>query len=519
MKRRHFLQGVGGALMAIPFLPSLEGIASAQMCGAVPRCFFAIGTEHGGIWGANMYPAESVLTGSQTYAGRTVRFGDLPSNPGSDGVTVLSPMCRARGLTPGLVSKFNILRGLDIPYRISHHSGGYLGNFAGTVGQTLFGVDARAHQTATIDQVIAWSSSFYGPEDLDAKMTQRSFHVGNGAMSWNFASPSTRSGRVGTQPSHSRNQGLFDFLFDPGSAYNGIDAFIIDRVKGNYDRLKRNPRLSRGDLMRLEQHVERMFEIERKLRVVQSLSTMNLRPIEDSDDQYRNPSFGSDPTRNQAYCGLMNDVIVAAFAAGVSRVGTWHQSVKFADELINDWHGQVAHGGFGADVAQRWTLGWNQGTFEHVMVDLVAKMDQVTVFDGTTLLDNSLVMLVQEAGQLTHHTGVVSYPVVTAGSAGGYFRTGMYVDYSNKDVVFDDLQELSQGNAAIQRESPGLYYNQFLGSALQSMGLSPSEYENFADFFSEEPTKGFGIHAVDADRASDYLSAKAALGEPLGVLT
>ena len=130
MNRRQFLRGAGGAILAIPFLPSMasRAFAACDDPSAIPKCFFAIGTGHGGVWGTNMYPSDSVLTQTAQYIGHDVRYGPLPSGP------ALSPMCTAQALTPELIAKLNILRGVDIPWRISHHSGGYLGNFAQTVG-------------------------------------------------------------------------------------------------------------------------------------------------------------------------------------------------------------------------------------------------------------------------------------------------------------------------------------------------------------------------------------------------
>ena len=215
----------------------------------------------------------------------------------------------------------------------------------------------------------------------------------------------------------------------------------------------------------------------------------------------------------------MNEVIVAAFTAGISRVGTCFNTIHFADQLINDWHGQVAHASMGADAAQVWTLGFNQGTFEHIMVNLAQKMNDVPMSDGTTLLDNSLIMFTQEAGQTTHHTGTTSYPIITAGSAGGFFNTGLYVDFGNQNITYDDLAELNAENSAIQLEHPGLYYNQFLANVLRSMGVQSSEYGGFTDYTTGEPTGGYGLHHVDNHRAADYTLARAAMDELLPVIT
>ena len=187
------------------------------------------------------------------------------------------------------------------------------------------------------------------------------------------------------QPSKTHNQELYDYLFRPATAFNGINDSIVDGIRANFARLRRHPRLSRGDLSRLDQHVERMAEIERKLRVA---AVMEAPPAPARGDTERdltgNHTFSHNSTLQAQYCGLMNDMIVAAFSTGTSRVGTWGQGLHFTDDTIADWHGNVAHGGMGAQRSQGYTLGWQQGTFEHVMVDLAAKLDAVPTHDGGT---------------------------------------------------------------------------------------------------------------------------------------
>jgi hypothetical protein len=528
INRRMFIRGTGGALLAIPFLPSLTTRAFAQPAepGPVGRCFMAICTDHGDIWGANQYPQDAILTEQLAYAGRTVRYGSLPNVVDGQGNIAWSPAYTAAAgrLTPQLVSKFNILRGLDIPYRIGHHVGGHLGNFAATATGTTDGISNAKYATATVDQVMAYSPNFYLPADLDLRMTQRSFCIGSGRHSHNFSSPSTRTGAVVNQPAQTNNHALYDYLFQPGSSFNGINSSIVGRIRDNFARLRRHPRLSRGDQMRLDQHVERMAEIERKLRVIGQLEAPPPPPDANTDTQRNSHAYWHSPELNRIYCGLINDMIVVAFSSGTSRVGTWAQNDKFTSSQIADWHGNVAHSGMGAEVAQGHSLRWNQGTFEHVMVDLAAKLDDVITHDGQTLLDHSLITLTSEAGQYTHHTGCVNYPLVTAGRAGGFFNTGYFVDYTDKRIVYDDLDERIQGNGAYQAESPGLYYNQWLANAVQSMGLERPEYETFREFTAlgparSDPVLGYGFHFIDPHRAADYAGAKMVIGDRLPIIT
>ena len=546
MNRRMFLRGAGGAIMAIPFLPSLTSrtFAADPKPGPPGKCFFAVSTDHGEVWGKNMYPGEDLLTQKLNYAGRDVRYGNLPSAPDANGNVVFSPMCTASAqlMTPGLAQKFNILRGVDMPYRFGHNTG-HLGNFAATTGNVVAGISAISYAAPSIDQVMAYSPSFYTQDALNAQMTQRSFCVLSGRLSYNFTSPDVQKGNLITQLAHRDNQELFDYLFKPATAFHGVDTAIIDRVKQSYDLLKKDPRLSKGDLLRLNQHVEQMFEVERKLKVSALIQVPDIpnhvcglegpgslgADCQGKTSKHWN-HHGGDTMRlsanmNADYCDLMADIIALSFSAGVSRVATWHQAeLKFADTLIGDWHGQVAHSGFGGSVAQNWALGYNQGTFEHILVRLAAKLDAIQMGDGSTLLDNSLLMQTSESGQITHHTGCVHYPVVTAGGAGGYFKTGMFVDFSDKTQVYTDFDKILAQKPGLIPESPGLYYNQFLANALMSMGVPSEEWENFTEFTADgpqksTPTKGYGFHYVDAHRAADYEKAKLVMGDKLPVIT
>ena len=156
----------------------------------------ALCADHGGVWGANQYPTDAILTDTVRYAGRDVRYGLLPTQPDANGRLAWSPVCAApaQRLTPELTRKFNVLRGLDIPYRISHHAGGHLGNFSD--GYVPAGVNRTAYHTATIDQIMAFSDNFYTDADRQSRLTQRSFNLVSGHYSQNFNSPSTRSGGV-----------------------------------------------------------------------------------------------------------------------------------------------------------------------------------------------------------------------------------------------------------------------------------------------------------------------------------
>ena len=78
------------------------------------KCFVHFRTPHGGVASANMWPADAALTDKAQYL-HEIRRGALTATArGAD--AVLSPVLTARAslLTPSLLAKMNLLRGLDV---------------------------------------------------------------------------------------------------------------------------------------------------------------------------------------------------------------------------------------------------------------------------------------------------------------------------------------------------------------------------------------------------------------------
>jgi hypothetical protein len=358
-------------------------------------------------------------------------------------------------------------------------------------------------------------------------MTQRSMCINSGSLSWNYASPTSKQGQMVLQPAQTSNISLYKYLFEPGTVYKGIDGSIVDGIKGSYELLKKHPRLSKGDLVRLNGHIERMSEVERLVGLAKKFQgddSLPSPPGEDTLSVIATPGYGTNPALQAAASELMIDMIVLAFSTGTSRIGTWPNRTRFLNEPVSDWHGMVAHASLGVPKAQELAVAYNQGTFEHIMVKLAAKMDAVTMADGTTLLDNSLLMLTNEHGQVTHQSGP-QYPVVTAGGAGGYFKTGQFVDFS------DQTNKLANPSAntlllkpGMIPEYAGLYYHQFLANALMAMGVPAEEWEHFTEITEDGPeksakTKGYGYHRVLEPWAKHYDKAKPYMSDKLPVIT
>ena len=83
-------------------------------------------------------------------------------------------------------------------------------------------------------------------------------------------------------------------------------------------------------------------------------------------------------------------------------------------------------------------------------------------------------MWAQESGPVTHKMD--STPIITAGSADGYFDTGHFFDLRNRNASPMSGSSGDNEQLAAQRR-PGILYNQWLSNILQSMGMSPNQFQ------------------------------------------
>jgi hypothetical protein len=505
VNRRQLLRGAGGFSLGLPFLPSLmPGPAYAVEYGLVaqPR-FVSISTQHGAIKPENMYPSASPpATAVTIHPGHDAHWGALSAS--ADGsYAKISNVIRAPStvLTPKLVAKMNVMRGFDIPYYIGHHTGGHLGNFVRSDQGPQ-----NLEPFATIDQFMAWSSTFY--KDLSG-IKLRSIVTGQNFQGDSFvwSNPQARSGTIQKVDVDTSSLSLFNKLFVPGGTTTPAAPPrkpIIDRVLQNYQSLRQsNRRLSADDKLRLDAHVAQLSELQRRVSVVpapmKSCGSYT-KPTDDSSSHQKDS-----PLEGAKDYQLLNDVIAMAFACGTSRVATLHCHLTFSDYSGN-WHQDVAHQWQDAGKQMILVAGL-QKTFEGAIVDLAAKLDAIEESPGVSVLDNTLYQWTQESGWSTHDAQ--DMPIVTFGSAAGYFKTGMFVDFRNVGSSAAHLDIFGK-----QQQTCGLWVRQWLATALQAMGIPPSEFEKngktgYGDAYYS-PSYAKAVHSDVIDKASDPVPIVAA---------
>jgi len=487
--RRQFLVGAAGFSLALPLLPSLlvkRAHGKEPVPVRRPRLYW-LTTNHGAAFESAFFPGESLLTESrELFTDHAVAAGALRSTSEGSGPprSALSKVLQAPSdlLSARRVSQLNVLRGIDIPFGIGHHSGGHLGNFARNeaVGGTAF--EAQSEPRPTIDQLLAWSASFY--DDL-GPIRERALVMGTREVSFGYSSPGTASGPIENVRGAASSLALFQRVFVPAGTPGPARAPVVDRVLESYRRLRHgNRRLSAADGRRLDDHMDRLAELQRKLNTAFPASCGGV--VTPADDSALHARL--DPADAERYAQLYNEVVAAAFICGTSRIAVLGlaDEQRFVD-FVGDWHSDVAH--YWLDPAKQDLLARSyQRIFERVFLDMAARLDTEEA-GGLSYLDNSLLVWTQESGMSTHDP--LSLPIVTAGSAAGFFRTGLSLDYRRLGHPDSRFQPLLDADATYA----GMLYNQFLAGVLRAMGMPPSEFERWGH-------RGYGLPRVEVPGVS-----------------
>lgn len=455
LKRRQFLLGTGGALLALPLLPSLlprEVRAQATAAASAERYFVHMTTWHGVFQSQFFGPLLDVAPAqTTTSAGVAVRAAPLRSSS-SGGRTVVSEILQgaATSLTPRMLSRMNVINGLDYHTSLGHNRGMSIG------GDT---------DNPSIDQVLAASAAFYPARPA------------TGAIVRNLVSVARSGGSiVTTTPTAESNVRLFDRLFNTGTGGAppaGEPMVVVDRVREHAGLVMNDPQCGTECRARLSNYLDLLSEVQGAVNSGGGGGTVSsnfARPTTDTAAVEAAAGFYGTPERQVACEQLWNDIVAAAFAAGISRVYVCGPNTyTFGDESEHAWHNNYAHAlddparraGFSAAV---------QRQFEGGLLDLARRLDQLGTADGLTIFDKSLLAQSFELGSGGnpghHHNRCI--PLVTLGDAGGFFRTGQSLDYR-------DLTSFSWSSDP--HWYSGLLYNQWLGMVLRAMGVPQAELD------------------------------------------
>jgi hypothetical protein len=444
LRRRMFLRGMGGAALAIPFLPSMA--TRAQAADGAPQRFIMMISRFG-VHPDNWYPVQDPV--EQVMPGvRAMPMSSLPA-----GISpVLQPFDALR-------SKMAILRGFDVLGKTDNHfvSGP-------SCASTNTSIDGPPYFANSIDSVLSQSAHVYpaAPVLPLLNMAPRtpddhfyaSFTFDRGkAMVANAQQPEHMLSRLFANPSAA---------MVPDDAPKRLRLKMVDQVRADYQRVSNSSRISRDDRLRLDNFAQLMSEVEDRLQVVRSCSGPEL------------PSFAEGAPRELFHRNMI-DLAVAALACDATRVVTYLMTNvrPYSSEATKP--DKVLHEGAHLAYRDRSYDGLYNRWIAERYAEFVSKLDAIEETNGKTLLDNSIAYwsMCQSSG--SHDA--VSMPVVVFGDGGGRLRTGQYMDFRQRDGsgALIPIEDARVGQR-MPGSTAGRPINELLITFMRAMGLSPSDW-------------------------------------------
>lgn len=220
---------------------------------------------------------------------------------------------------------------------------------------------------------------------------------------------------------------------------------VLDLVSVQFDDLKRGP-LSRADEQKLDAHFTAIREIE------VTMTDGSLSCLDDALLEACRPYEGA---REMEYAAndqyptialLLTDIMAIALACDSTRVATIQFDHGSAGPIFQ-WdgmnheynhhklsHGKVRDDCFGDSTEDGCddVVGYEDMLFDidvwhqQQFARLLSKLESYTEEDGTTVLDNSVILYTNELSDGKGHS-FIDLPYILAGSAGGYFKQGEYI--------------------------------------------------------------------------------------------
>ena len=225
------------------------------------------------------------------------------------------------------------------------------------------------------------------------------------------------------------------------------------------------PRIGADDRTRLDAHLESIRDIERRLGPVSPPPGGGPAPMPTpAPASCQTPAAGARidvaANENMPMVGkLQMDLLVSALACDATRLATlqWthaESNQSFPWIGVTGQHHVISHSGDN-DAAAQENLTKINVWYAQQMAYLLERMAAVREGDRT-LLDNTAVVWLIEVGKGNNHAHR-DLPFLIAGSCGGHFRTGRFVDY------------MAGGGA-------GHPHNNLLVSLAQAMGLKDTTF-------------------------------------------
>ncbi len=375
------------------------------------------------------------------------------------------------------LGNINLIRGLDWSSRIAHGQGYIFGNYRSNDHHET--QSAQMSPLRTIDQVLRDNARF-NTRGRDVAL------LGNDSRSYRRDS----SGNiVNANAVASDLRGTYNYLFDGGRLPEGTGGTTtpvahprtasLNGVMEDYARVRNGRQISSTDRLSLDNAMDLLADIQRALPGTQQPSGGVCRHTNlagTNADLY---------FMNEATMTLMANMITAAIMCDVTRIfmfNAWINENLHDRNPNEDFHQGHSHTPWSTVNGK---VNWqHMAEVQHTYIrgfvaPLINGLASATdPSNGQTYLYNSLVHHTIECSQVH---GLNSQPCLLAGNAGGALPSGYLLDYTDRSRPHRWVADSFSNNPSDPRfahEYAGVPVNRIFNTILQSMGLTPSEYEN-----------------------------------------
>lgn len=415
LPRRTFLRGAlatGSVALALPPLEAMFGSNGAHADGTPNPSIFGI------FFWANGLPWHAKHTGSAAidpaFDGNVFVDQWTPAQTGSGyGMTPL--------LQPLAAHNPSVITGLEpkTDYVTGGETDGHMRGFMVSLTSDRVNPEGFYHNShtltserETLDQFVAKTSDFYKSgvprfRSLVMGVSPSRFHQYGHWNSISYNGPNSLNPPI-MDPGQ-----LYNLLFaaPPDAATVERRARLLDAVMEDYHSLK--VKLGAGDRARLDQHLEHLDEVQRRLELSTLACQGPATPPTSSSDLHVQTATMAEMLALGLQCGLTR-----VFSFMLTSPATTHLFNNIGG-VVNDMHTTCHAGQWNA--VRDITL-YQMQAFSIVLDHLAA----VEVAPGMTALDASIVYGTSEYGEGWKH-GVQEMPVVLAGGGYGKLKKGVHV--------------------------------------------------------------------------------------------
>jgi hypothetical protein len=407
LSRRALLRGLGGTVVALPFLDAMSPWLKKARAGGLngfPKRFIVWYTPNGTV-PSNFWP-----TGGET---------DFQLSP------ILQPLAAHRSDLL-IVKDLHMLSSLNGPGDAHQKGTGHCltatelqeGDFPGDAG-----LSAGWANGISIDQHIA--------NHIGQDTFFRSLELGVAVQGSDIRARISYRGPGQPVPPENSPYAAYQRMFGDASADPAALArkvarrqAVLDSVADDYRTLQ--SKLGADDRQKLETHLQAVGDLQDRL--AKGVVTFNgeCQPLSQGEPVEPDRVVNM-PTIGQ----LQLDLIAMSFACDLTRVASvmWTPSTAghvytWVDPDIREGHHSLAHKGDedAPKVAQNTKI---NAWFAEQLAYLITKLKSIPEGDGT-VFDNTVIFWTNEQAKGNNHDRRYM-PYVLAGSAGGYFRTGRYL--------------------------------------------------------------------------------------------